>query len=320
MRRIVDGYRLFSNSELGDWKRCPRKWWLAWFRGLAPKRETLYGVRNIGTRGHAALAEYYAHGTNPLEAHREVMAADLAKAGELGYDEHEILALHKDFAMEIAMLSGYMQWLEESGEDRYLQAEGSEAYLEIPFQYNPAGNAPVKLIGKLDVPMRNLVTGKLLFMDHKFVGSLNVKGLRQNTQMLHYHLLQWMGSEGHTRCEGGLYNMLKRSKRTARAVPPFYKREEVPHNFDELLSYLGHLRVIVGQVMDADEKASGSTYDFAPSWAYPNRRDDCEWSCAFKDICPMFDDGSRVEDAIADRYTEIDPLTYYQGKEQRTDV
>jgi hypothetical protein len=38
---------------------------------------------------------------------------------------------------------------------------------------------------------------------------------------------------------------------------------------------------------------------------------DCSWDCDFFNICGMFDDGSRVEDAIADLFEERDPMQRY---------
>lgn len=319
-----DGQRLVSNSEIQAFKRCPRKWWLAWYRGLTPKREVLTGVRNIGTRGHAALAEYYGPlRTNPIEAHQKIKADDRARAVVLGYSELEISELEKDFAMESAMLSGYMEWLAETGEDQFIQPDGSEVYLEATLQVEARryGNQ-VKIIGKLDAPVIDTRTGARKFMDHKFVGSLNVTGLRQNPQMLHYHLLQWLNTpDGGPRCDGAYYNMLKRSKRTQRATPPFYERKTIPHNKAELNSYHGQLQHSINTMLETEfllgmVEERPAVYQPAHVYAFANRRDDCEWSCDFVKICPLFDDGSRVEDAIQDMYTEKDPLSYYQGKEK----
>lgn len=325
-----DGVRLVSNSEIQAFKRCPRKWWLAWYRGLAPRREKLYGARNIGTRGHAALAAYYGPDQeDPRAALVRVQAADSAKAEALLYSEFEVSALQKDFAMESAMISGYMEWLAETGEDQFIQPDGSEVYLEaeLPVATERYGNT-VKIIGKLDAPVRDTRTGARAFMDHKFVGSLDVPGLRQNPQMLHYHLLQWLTTkDGDARCEGAFYNMLKRSKRTARATPPFYARQFIPHNRAELLSYRSQLMVAVDTMLEtelnldmAEDLPASYPYHPAHAYAFANRRDDCEWSCDFVKICPLFDDGSRVEDAIKDSYTEIEPLSYYQGKEKQAEV
>ena len=45
--------------------------------------------------------------------------------------------------------------------------------------------------------------------------------------------------------------------------------------------------------------------------AYPTPRDTCTWDCDFFLVCPLFDDGSRVEDMIDRYYVKGDPLSYY---------
>lgn len=315
MTTIVDGYRLFSNSEIQTWKQCPRKWWLAYYRELAARRVELTGVRSIGTRGHACLAEYYTvGGVSPLRTHERIAAEDLALALEAGYSDEEISSLYKDFAMERVMLQGYMEWLAETGEDAYLETAGSEVYIEARLDDCDL-RGHVKIIGKLDAPVIDTRTGRRAFMDHKFVGSLNVYGLRQNPQMLHYHLLQWLNTpEGAARCDGALYNMLKRSKRTAAAKPPFFKREYIQHNSKELAAYQNQLVGTITQIQQAEEAldGGGDHQRIVPLAFNPST---CSWKCQFKTVCPMFDDGSRVEEAIENRYTREDPLSYYQGKE-----
>jgi hypothetical protein len=128
--------------------------------------------------------------------------------------------------------------------------------------------------------------------------------------MLHYHILEWLNTpEGEARCEGALYNMLRKVKRTARAKPPFFERIEVRHNEHELDAYR---RRLLGVARDVQRAGSELTAGEDPmSVVYPNPTRTCSWDCDFFVICPMFDDGSRVDDAIASLYEEADPLTRY---------
>lgn len=317
---VVGGIRLISNSEIQDFKQCPRKWWLAWYRGLALTNESPTGVKHTGTRLHICLAGYYVpEGQNPVHpliTHQAVQAEALE-----GLDPEEdaalIKALHKDFALERVMLEGYMEWLAETGADEDWEVIASETYMEVAL---PAFGGAVKAIGKIDTRLRHRRTGRLRVMDHKSRANLTPGMLRQNPQMLHYHILEWLGmEEGAARCDGALYNMLKRSKRTAAATPPFYDRIEIPHNRHELENYTAQLTGTVYDILDRELALDrdASHHDVVPP--APNE-DTCRWKCPFVSVCHMFDDGSRVEEALADRYTEIDPLSYYQGKEQGTNT
>jgi hypothetical protein len=315
----VDGVRLISNSEIQTFKACRRKWWLAWFRGMAPRKADLVGVRSIGTRIHACLAEYYVPDgesrIDPLITHVRIAAEDLAalreNAAREGYevDAEQLQKLNANFELERVMLAGYMDWLRETGADANLEVVGSEVYIETLF------TPDVKLIGKIDTRVRDRRTGRRKFLDHKSVASLDTSLLRLNEQMLHYHLLEWLETEeGESSCDGALYNMMKRSKRTARATPPFYHRAEITHNSHELESYRKRLMGVVMDIEEVERKLEAGEAHHQVVYPTPSR--DCSWKCPFVKICPLFDDGSRSEDALANLFVHRNPLDYYQGAER----
>lgn len=312
---VVNGFRLVSNSEVQTFKQCRRKWWLQWSRGLAPVAVEVQGVRNTGTRLHIALAELYRPGTpgNPKVALQKAQMDDMIIASQ-----QEFTDLHKlrsDFDLENAMLSGYLEWIAETGVDSQLEVISSEQYIEaeIPDVYGNADTPPVKAIGKVDTRVRDIVTGRQKFLDHKSVGSFIIPMLSQNQQLLHYELLLSL-QPGETAPDGAYYNMLKRSKRTAKATPPFYMRVEVTHNRHQIEAYR---QFLVGTVTDMQNAERQLTED--PSLhqlvAYPTPHRDCSWKCPFVKQCGLFDDGSRVQDALDKHFKAINPLDYYQGKE-----
>jgi hypothetical protein len=51
--------------------------------------------------------------------------------------------------------------------------------------------------------------------------------------------------------------------------------------------------------------------------AYPRPSADCTWKCPFFSVCPMFDDGSAVEQAIDELYEVSDPYAYYGVNEKK---
>ena len=83
MDRLVNGYRLVSNSEIQTFKQCRRKWWLQWYRGLASRQTEVQGVRSTGTRLHIGLDAYYQPEGQSTRAALAALAAtqaeDLAK-------------------------------------------------------------------------------------------------------------------------------------------------------------------------------------------------------------------------------------------------
>jgi hypothetical protein len=107
-----------------------------------------------------------------------------------------------------------------------------------------------------------------------------------------------------------IYSMLKKSKRTARATPPFYARHEVYINDAELRAFWARLW---GEIRDlvAAEEALNNGIDHR-AVAYPNPTRDCSWDCPFLPVCAMFDDAtSDVEHVLTDRYEPYDPMERY---------
>ncbi len=219
------------------------------------------------------------------------------------------------------MVEGYVRWLEETGADSELRVIASETPVSADLELDVNGVTwPVRAIGLLDTRVHRVTDGKRLFLDHKTVGDLSTPAitLPQNEQMLQYHLIEWLNTPvGEASCDGALYNMIKRVKRSARAHPPFYDRIEVHHNVRELESYK---RRMLGATRDilttADALARGADHRDV---AYPTPKSDCRWDCDFFAVCNLLDDGSPgIDDMLNTLYTRADPRDRYEVKDGKT--
>lgn len=307
--------RRVSNSELGTFRRCRRRWWLGYHRGLSPRRDDESSQASIGTLVHKSLRAYYGDGVNPLETLERELVAAVERAPEQAEDVAKVGALCR------AMLEGYLQWLEETGEDEDLEIIDAEREVRVPL------TSDVELLGKLDLRVRRKHDGARLFLDHKTVGNLTdlPKTARLDTQMLTYHLLEFLAfAEAHgrnpeenERSVGGVYNMLRKVKRTAAAKPPFYGRHEVRHNLHELRSHWQHVVAVASDIAQAEAALTAGTSPHVV--APPDPRGDCAWSCPFFAVCPMFDDGSDVESVLPALYDERDPYARYEELSKSTE-
>lgn len=311
--------RDFTNSEFRTFDRCLRKWWLAYYRKITPVREKSTGVRKLGTRLHLALAAYYRVGSkvNLIEVFNDTFHGDFDIAASTN-DEILYEALVKDQELGVRMLEGYLQWVEEEGVDVGLNVYADEAEVIAPLPLSTVTGVPVRLRGRLDVRAHRELDDARVFMDHKSVGSFDqaTATLAQDHQMLTYHLLELLEQtargvplEEMERCDGGLYNMLRRVKRTGAAKPPFYARETVHHNLVQLRN---HYRQIHGKItrileLEAALDAGGDPQELCP----PHVESSCTWSCDYFLVCSLFDDGSRVEDFIDRYFVGYDPLDRY---------
>jgi hypothetical protein len=312
-----DGVPRFSNSELQTYKDCLRRWYMAYYRQLTPKYESPVGARAVGDRIHRALRWMYvgdpARRLDALQALEVLIEVDRrALVERYGSWDHVPAETSKQFVkeadLERVMISGYLDWLKETGADSELEFTGSEQYVEADL---PGVAVPVKIIARLDVRVRRISDGVRLFLDHKTNADFGTAArlLPLDEQMLTYILVEQLQNGEDTYVAGALYNMLKRSKRTATATPPFYKRVEVRHNPAEMKNFMTRLRGTIGDVLATRARLdAGHDHRLA---AYPRPSRDCVWKCQFFSVCGSMDDGSYVDALIDAHFTTGDPTAYY---------
>jgi PD-(D/E)XK nuclease superfamily len=326
--------RVFTRGELGSADRCWRQWYLGYYRQLRLPEDDYTTLRATGDRVHRALAAWYqpegTPRTDPREALERILTEDytllLKSLGHATtpYDEDtggdpRVETLRKKFTdaanLERAMVAGYLQWIEETGADSDLRVTGPEqplsAEVNVPID-QPPGDRDVIVAGLLDARFTRVVDGVRLFHEVKTKGDLTsmVRSLPQDHQLLHYHLLEFLNlPDADSRCDGALYTVLRRVKRSDRAKPPFYARYEIRHNQIEVESYRRHMMAGIKSVLQVEGalNAGADHHDVAP----PSPTEDCYWSCQFAPVCPLFDDGSRVEDMVNALYVRADPLAHY---------
>jgi superfamily II DNA or RNA helicase len=318
-----------SASKLRDWMRCRRMWWLTWVRQLSLE-DSLTDLRAVGTRVHTALAGWYIPAeegpVDPRDGIEKAIADDWAKllkrtGIDEDHDDYEMIKAKWDSstALERAMVEGYMDWLEETGEDGGLTFVASETELSADVEtVDHNGNLLiVHLMGKLDARAFRDVDNVREFIDHKTVGNLStpLKMIQMDPQMLMYGLLEFLNSEeGEARCDGALYNMLRRVKRTQSAKPPFYAREHVRMNDIQLESFKRWVLAASRDMVQAEALLEEGIDPM--DVVYPTPGDDCSWKCDFFPVCPLFNDGSRAEDMISSLYRLDNPWSRYDRLEE----
>ncbi len=298
-------YRL-SNSEIQTFKDCRRRWWLMYYRRLQPKSKDMTGALALGTRIHAALDAHYSTGVPLLKAHADLVETDKQL---LLADFRDVYELETEAELGRIMLEGYEQWVAENGIDAELEMISTEEK-----NIAPLFNGEVELQGKLDMRVRRKGDGVRMFRDFKTVGgSLSefASLANMNEQILTYMLLESTKKDEEHRSDGGIFTMLKKVKRTANARPPFYDQVEVRHNIFTLRSFWNRIHGTIADLMRVRKALDDG--EEPSSVAYPRASRDCKWKCQFFAICPMFDDGSAVEQAISEMYVVSDPYAYYDS-------
>lgn len=310
-----------SNSEVQSFKSCRRRWWLEYYRGLKPKKADFIGPLPLGTRVHNALEQYYIDGTNPSDAYARLQREDNRKFLETDDSNFEdrVDKFNKESDLGRIMIEGYIEWLDETNKDAGILIAGVEK--KLSHRVTEIHNGRVELIGKVDVEVRRPLDMSRAVMDHKTAVTFNpyYEFSHMSEQLMMYTQLERLDPTDDTPLDGGIYNLLKKVKRTATAKPPFYDRIDIRFNKKTLDSFWIRLLGTVNDMMNVrDSLDAGQDHKFV---AYPKPQMD--WHCGkcpFFQVCPMLDDGSSAEQMIEDYYKKVDPNARYGESENEETI
>jgi hypothetical protein len=297
--------RGISTSEISAFLECRRKWYLSHYLALHRKQRTVVGAAQLGSRIHLGLSEYNLgrDHVSALEALRDD-ELNLVEQMAISSDPDEI---EKEHAFALLIIDGYLQWLEETGNDQQFEVRAVEKQIEAP------SPIPTRywLKGKCDVLLTDLRTGWTGIRDYKSVGSLTtgLSVLNLNQQARMYALIERLNSPDDYP-QFVQWELLLKSKRTQRSKPPYYARHEIRFNEDELKRFWDRLYGILSDIA-AVEDALDNGADHVVK-CYPHPTNDCQWKCEFLPICALLDDPrSDARGILEDHYEVHDPYARY---------
>jgi hypothetical protein len=299
-----------SNSELSTFGDCRRKWYLHYYKQWHRREKSFSGPLALGSRVHKALELYYNDVMDPTIEDADLVGHwhELVRADRelMDLDYRDPTDFENEAELGRIMLEGYLQWNEDEGIDADLEIVSSEERLSVPML-----DGRVHLMGKIDQRVRRKIDGVRLLRDFKTSGNPadNAKTSHMDEQFLTYMVLEATQKNETERVEGALITVLKKVKRTAAARPPFYDQIEVRHNVFTLRNFWTRLQGKLMTLMSVrDALDQGADHHLV---AYPRPTRDCSWKCDFYAICPMFDDGSAVDQALEAGYEQASPYSYY---------
>lgn len=295
-------YMKVSQSELAEFRACRRKWWLRHVEGWA-KPDEHSGALALGTNVHAALCMYYTPGCTKQDAME--LLYQTYNQSLTACSEWDVNKVQKDFKLAVIMTEGYFDWLEETGADQFLEIIEPESEIEYEIEVDAT---PVRLLGKRDLIARDTRTDLAALVDHKTCATFNDPLLDLNEQSRMYLLLQRLN--GSTVVQNCIWNLLRKVQRTARAEPPFYKREELYVSEDELRRYYERIRGVIADIINVRRRLEEGERHY--SVVYPTPGSDCSWKCPYRVVCPMIDsDPEGANLFLTDNYIKKDPYSRY---------
>jgi RecB family exonuclease len=295
-----------SNSEIQLYKFCRRSWYMQYYLCRQPKVKSATGATNLGTKVHAALEAYYDPTLNCTPAHvLDLLSRMYTLDADGNPDAYD--ALWSEYDLANTMLNGYFEWLEETGADENLHVESVEREIQVQVTDD------ITLRGRLDMVVTDKHAGSAMFLDHKTcIQWLTKDYLDRDEQSKFYMMLQRLEKPNTPEywCNGGIFNMLRKVKRSAKAKPPFYMRETIEHNRHTLNSMYQRTIQTCNEIIDlrAQLDAGGPHQQFA----YPHPGKDCVWRCPLASgLCSMMDDGSDWQGYVEDKWELVDPYARY---------
>lgn len=283
-----------SSSELRCWQRCKRKWWLQYHRQIMyPTGENR--PSNVGNMVHACLDKFYKNGAlgDPMEI-IEPMYAEMLK----NFPQHED-TLVRDRDLAFIMVEAYKEFVKDTMCDNGLEYVATETQSKVQL-----GSTPYFLTGRMDAEAVRTLTKMRVGMDHKTVKSLDEfpKIAQLDSQFLTYDLIDFLAHD-EERWDCMMINMLRRVDSSHQnAKPPFFGRYEVRHNLEELRNHYRHVLSICYEIDAAQDRLfNGEDHHHVVP---PSPDKSCNWSCDYRAVCSMFDDGSDVESFLKAHYQE----------------
>ncbi len=289
-----------SNSSIQAFKRCRRKWWLQYSVGWKPREKKVTGPLALGSRVHSALESMYRDGENPVDAHARLVDLERDNLLSMGYD---VSGLEEDGELGRIMLEGYVEWVDAEGMDDGLEVIGVEQKLTLPVY-----DGEVMLIGKMDLRVKTSEDSRSV-LDFKTAARFGDYDLAPMFEQGPTYWILDRTSDEKDRIDSFKLRLLKKVKRTTRATPPFYEEIDVRYNAFAMRNFWARLHGVLRDMLRAQKALNAGGDPMVVAYPTPNRN--CAWDCDFVKICPMFDSGEAVKEALEAEYEKGDPYAYY---------
>ena len=268
----------------------------------------MVGPLPLGTRIHLALEMMYKQGDDPVQVYMDQLALDrqLFESSRDVLNEEKVKKFNSDAELGRIMVEGYVEWLAETNADASIRVLDTEKELTYSLF-----DGRVVLRGKIDLKVMDASSGFTLLMDHKTAISFSQyhKIAHMSEQLMTYAMLEKLQEDTDTPIEGGMYNLLKKVKRSAKAKPPFYERIVVRFNPTILNNFWVRTNGVVRDIIRVrDELDAGADPQYV---AYPVVNDTLTWKSNFFPLYHMLDDGSAAERWLEDFTVVHDPYARY---------
>lgn len=253
---MVKMSNLVHTSDRIAFKRCRRKWNLgSYMRGnLTPDRvnDKLW----LGTGVHEALAEYYMHGKDLLDAFNEwadKQVDEMIKNNNGLFDEQKEM-INEQRALGLGLLEHYESWCKQEDSKYFVEVVNIEHDFKVPI-IDPATNEqaidtagdPVWYVGRIDGIVKDQY-GQYWLLEHKTAATVDVDKLPLDEQCGSYI---WAAQQIYgLELSGVIYNVIKKKLPT---VPAALKKGGLSQNMSQDTTYAVYHQALIEHYGSSDE-------------------------------------------------------------------
>ena len=335
MNSMVEHLPLIRSHERMDFKRCQKKWYWAWRRGLVPCNRS-FGALSLGTWMHDALEEWYQPGkqrNGSLVAHFDRIAdVAILEAMNLGAPDHEVTK-----ANELADLGARMAAAYESHYSTDPGVEVIQAEIPLRFSFSDDdGMVYAVHVLKPDLVYRD-VNGSIWLMEHKTAKTISTTHLVIDDQARPYGVMaeRALRQAGYLRSDeyvrGIMYNYLRKAIPDTRSMndngqylnkdgtvsksqpPALFKRHPVVLTRQAKSISLRRIRLEVSLITSTTallrkNPYAGRLLPKTPHHSCPR--------CQFFDMCAAEENGTDIRDMERLMYKCQNPYDYGESTDQ----
>lgn len=320
------------SSERKTYKRCVKKWYWEWRRGLVP-RATQFGALELGTWVHDALAHWYMRGTKRhemglVELFRNHALLDIRVAETNRAPSHTIEKAEELLSLGEAMLTAYQA---HYGNDEKVHVIA----VELPLNFTiPDENGQIVAIHKIKPDMIFLKDQEIWLMEHKTAAAIRTEHLAIDDQARPYGSMaeRALRNSGLLKrferylFKGIMYNFLRKAlpdQRPTNAKGQYLNqngsvsKRQPPANFvREPITLTSRSKVIaLNRIAEETIRITKVTLAIrnkeldphhlpkTPHWSCPKH-------CQFWAMCKAEEEGANIRDMEKALYIRRDPYTY----------
>jgi hypothetical protein len=310
-------------SERTDFKRCQKKWYWRWRKGLKLKRPKPSAL-DLGTWLHYGFERWYGKGFKRVGTLREWVTEAWMEALELGVPD-----AHMDKFEELTML---VEAMADAYEKHYKRDENIKVLgIEVPLEFSFM-RAVHRLKPDMVIQLRN--SGLFYLFEHKSAGQVLTEHLTIDDQARGYAAMAERGlldagvlPKG-AKLSGILYNIVRKALPDDREQNEqgeylnkdgsVSKRQPGPQFFRVPLAMSTKAKAIalrridneVNDIVNLTVRLRAGETD--PLWIRKTPHRSCPRFCDFFPVCSAEEQGSDIRQMLDDMYVIADPYAYDQ--------